>query len=49
MFFYRSHFLVHIFQCISLNFFFEGEISLIEGQTTSTIDIKEKQDTIKQG
>ena len=33
----------------SLHFFFEREISLIEGQTASTIDIKEKQDTIKQG
>ena len=29
--------------------FFEREISLIEGQTASTIDNKEKQDTIKQG
>ena len=30
-------------------FFFKGEISLIESQTASIIDIKEKQDTIKQG
>ena len=29
-------------------FFYEREISLIEGQTTSTIGIKVKQDTIKQ-
>ena len=29
-------------------FFFEREISLIEGQTASTIGIKVKQDTIKQ-
>ena len=29
-------------------FFFRREISLIESQMTSTIDIKEKQDTIKQ-
>ena len=28
-------------------FIFEREISLIEGQTASTIDIKVKQDTIK--
>lgn len=27
--------------------FFNEEISLIEGQTSSTIDVKEKQDTIK--
>ena len=38
----------HVYLGLDL-FFFEGEISLIEGQTASTIDIKEKQDTMKQG
>ena len=31
-----------------LLFFFEREISLIDGQTASTISIKEKQDIIRQ-
>ena len=36
------------FLCNSKGTFFEREISLIESQTPSIIDIKEKQDTIKQ-
>ena len=50
---YYLHFLKIFLVTVTTNtnenqFFFEREISLIEGQTASTIGIKVKQDTIKQ-